>query len=127
MSFHYFNRNVILALVLFAAGAMGHGTAAAAAELVMFRTKACPYCAAWDHDIGGIYHKTEEGRRAPLRIVDMDEERPAELAGIKGLVYSPTFVLVQNEREVGRISGYPGPDFFWPLLGDLLTTMEKRE
>lgn len=102
-------------------------SAGRAAELIMFRSKACSYCMAWDHDIGGIYHKTEEGRRAPLRMVDMGAKRPAPLATIEGLVYSPTFVLMEKGEEVGRITGYPGPDFFWPLLGKLLGKIEQRE
>lgn len=33
---------------------------------------------------------------------------------------TPTFVLTDSGREVGRIAGYPGSDFFYPLLEDLL-------
>jgi len=31
--------------------------------------------------------------------------------------FTPTFILVDDGREVGRIEGYPGEDFFWGLLG----------
>jgi hypothetical protein len=34
--------------------------------------------------------------------------------------YTPTFVVVQDGTEVGRIEGYPGEDFFWGLLGRIL-------
>ena len=34
--------------------------------------------------------------------------------------YSPTFVLVDQGREVGRMEGYTGEDFFWGLLERLL-------
>jgi hypothetical protein len=30
--------------------------------------------------------------------------------------YSPTFVVVMDGREIGRIEGYPGEAFFWGLL-----------
>lgn len=100
---------------------------ARAAQLVMFRIKACPYCAAWDADIGGVYDKTAEGRAAPLREVDMDGRIPPDLQRIAGLVYSPTFVLVEDGQEIGRIIGHPGPDFFWPLLANLLKNIEKKE
>ncbi|MBL3206218.1 thioredoxin family protein, partial [Klebsiella pneumoniae] len=30
--------------------------------------------------------------------------------------YTPTFILVDGGREIGRIEGYPGADFFWGLL-----------
>ncbi len=45
---------------------------------------------------------------------------PAGLA-LKGMPqFTPTFVLIQNGKELGRIEGYPGPDFFWALLDQLL-------
>jgi hypothetical protein len=35
-------------------------------------------------------------------------------------VFTPTFVLVEDGTEAGRIEGYPGEDFFWPLLAKLI-------
>jgi len=97
---------------------------AAAAELVMFESASCPWCAAWNRDVGIIYHKTEEGQRAPLRRVEVDTPRPADLRHIEGIVYTPTFVLVEDGQEMGRIIGYPGEDHFWGLFGDLLRKTE---
>ena len=34
-------------------------------------------------------------------------------------MYTPTLVLMDGGREVGRIVGYPGADLFWGLLGEL--------
>jgi len=86
----------------------------------MFETKACHWCAAWHREVGGIYHKTAESKIAPLRRVDFEGSRPADLAEIRGIVYTPTFVLIEEGHEVGRINGYPGADHFWGLLGMLL-------
>jgi len=94
-----------------------------AVELVMFDQIHCEWCARWDDEIGGIYPKTDEGEAAPLRRVDIHDDRPEDLSGIKGVVFTPTFVLVEDGAELGRIAGYPGADFFWPMLGKLL---EKR-
>jgi hypothetical protein len=88
---------------------------ASAAELVMFRRAGCPWCDAWDRDIGAIYGKSEIGRRAPLRQVDLERDRPDVLLR-SPIRFSPTFVLVENGHELGRIEGYPGEDFFWGLL-----------
>ena len=98
--------------------------AAQAAELVMFTDPGCPWCAAFEREIGPVYPKTEEGRRAPLRRVDI-RDRPPELAWIEGVRMTPTFVLVEGDREVGRITGYPGPDFFFGLLGNLLAKLDR--
>jgi hypothetical protein len=95
-------------------------TAAAAAELVMFRRAGCPYCAAWDRAIGPIYPKTDIGKRVPLRQVDVDRDRDGKVILSSPVRFTPTFVLVDSGRELGRIEGYPGEDFFWGLLERLL-------
>jgi thioredoxin-related protein len=94
-------------------------TAAAALELLMFRRAGCPWCAAWDREVGPVYSRTELGQRAPVRFVDLDHVR--DTAGLKSPVrFTPTFVLFDGGREIGRIEGYPGQDFFWGLLENLV-------
>ena len=85
----------------------------------MYRRAGCPWCAAWDEAIGPIYPKSEVGRQLPLRQVDLDKETPPTVALARPVRYTPTFVLVEDGREVGRIEGYPGEDFFWGLLDKL--------
>lgn len=97
---------------------------ARAAELVMFETAYCPWCATFHHEIGAIYPKTEEGQRAPLRRVDTDKPIPPDLAFIARERLTPLFVLIDQGREVGRIRGYPGEDHFWGLLGILLNKLD---
>jgi hypothetical protein len=92
---------------------------AEAAELLMYRRAGCPWCAAWDRDIGPIYPKTAIGRRIPLRNVDLDRGEAPAIHSRGPIRYTPTFVLVENGREVGRIEGYPGEAFFWGLLEQL--------
>ncbi len=92
----------------------------ATAELVIFESALCEWCEIWNHDVGGVYAKTEEGARAPLRRVDTDAPRPASLLHIRGIVYTPTFVLLDGDQEIGRITGYPGEANFWGLLGEML-------
>lgn len=92
-----------------------------AAELLMFESDDCVWCEAWNQEIGAIYPKTTEGKRAPLRRVDIHAARPDDLQGIQGVRFTPTFVLTDDRgREIGRINGYPGQDFFWGLLSELL-------
>jgi hypothetical protein len=100
---------------------------AGAAELFMYRTAGCPWCAQWDAAIGPIYPKTEVGRRAPLRMVNMDKEKGPDVDLARPVRYSPTFVLVDGGREIGRIEGYPGEDFFWGLVENLVLKLPRRE
>lgn len=91
-----------------------------AAELVMFEQRHCEWCEVWDEEIGVVYAKTAEGARAPLRRVDIHEDRPDDLSDIRAGGFTPTFVVVDDGAEIGRITGYPGEDFFWPMLDQIL-------
>jgi hypothetical protein len=89
-------------------------------SLVMVEQAGCTYCARWDRDVAPEYPLTPEGRAAPLRRVDL-RDLPDDLSFASRPVYTPTFVLFENGEEIGRIEGYPGEDFFWGLLGRLLS------
>ena len=117
--FRDYSGTVAAAFILTAA-LFGVPAPAIAAKLVMFGSPHCPWCEAWESEVGAIYPKTAEGRLAPLRRVDIDQPRPPELAQIDRVVFTPTFVLLVEGREVGRILGYPGEAHFWGLLGSLL-------
>ncbi len=93
---------------------------AGAAELLMLEQDGCAWCDRWNEEIGDIYPKTAEARRAPLRRVDIDEPWPADLAAIARDPFTPTFILVSEGREIDRMRGYAGDEFFWFLLGEML-------
>lgn len=112
-------RSLRLVLLLLSTSLILSGVASAA-ELVMFRRDGCPYCAVWDREIGAIYPKTEIGQRVPLRPVDLDRGDDAPVRTLSPIRYTPTFVLVENGVELGRIEGYPGDAFFWGLLERLV-------
>lgn len=111
---------IVISLAAIAAFALLSAPTACAAELVMFERAGCVWCARFDAEIAPIYGKTEESQAAPLRRVDLNGPRPADLAGIDPGAFTPTFVVVQEGREVGRIRGYPGDAFFFGLLDRIL-------
>ena len=90
------------------------------AELLMAEEPGCPWCARWNDDIGPIYAKTPEATVAPLKRYDLRDGTPDGVELERSVNFTPTFILVNNGKEVGRIEGYPGEDFFWALLGMLL-------
>jgi thioredoxin-related protein len=100
---------------------------AQAAELVMFEQKGCVWCQRFDREIAPAYDKTAEGKRAPLRRVDIEKPQPQDLAFIRRERFTPVFVLVDNGREFGRIRGYPGDTFFWGLLASLIERLDRGE
>ncbi|MGH1354821.1 MAG: thioredoxin family protein [Thalassovita sp.] len=93
---------------------------AQAAELIMVERKGCHYCIEWKADLGPVYPNTPEGKYAPLRIIDISQGAPDGVTFARKVIYTPTFVLVENNSEIGRIEGYPGEDFFWGLLNMML-------
>lgn len=106
---------------------MSTTSSALAAELLMFESDTCRWCDAWHAEIGPIYPKTSEGKRAPLRTVDIGDPRPGDLDHINGVRFTPTFVLIDDDgQEVGRIYGYPGEDFFWGLLEELIAKLPSK-
>ena len=99
----------------------------AAAQLIMFDDEACPWCIRFKKEVLPVYPKTDEGKMAPIRIVDAAEV-PKELEHLEPVVYTPTFVLIDDEKHViGRIEGYPGYDFFWFRLGKLLDRLKEHK
>lgn len=95
--------------------------ARAAMELLMFEQPGCMYCARWDAEVSPKYPKTSEGRAAPLRRLDFHADLPPDIAISRPPTFTPTFVLIVDGVEAGRIEGYPGEDFFWALLGEMIT------
>ena len=89
-------------------------------ELVMLWRAGCSWCAYFDRKVAPVYPKTAEGGRAPLRKVDIAADWPADLPRIERIRYTPTFVMMAAGREVGRIEGYPGDDFFFAMVQNLL-------
>jgi hypothetical protein len=115
-------RNAFIALFML----VGASSAGQAAELVMFRQAMCEWCEVWDDEVGVVYNKTREGQQAPIRQIDIHVERPANLKAIKPVIFTPTFVLFENDIEIGRIQGYPGEAFFWDLLSQMLKEMTAK-
>ncbi len=103
------------------------GLSAYAAELLMFHEEGCYWCEKWEEEIGPIYPKTAEGKKAPLRKMDIHNDIP-DFIEDKGIVhFTPTFVLVEQGQEIGRITGYPGEDNFWWFLEELVAKLPKEK
>ena len=93
--------------------------ASQAAELLMFSQGGCPSCLRWDREVGTIYDKTAEAAIMPLRHIDIARQATSNVTLSSRILYTPTFVVVDDGREIGRITGYINDDAFWGLLGSL--------
>lgn len=99
---------------------------ALAAELLMLEQPGCVWCARFNAEIAPAWPKTDEGRLAPLRRVDITEPWPADLAGVGKERFTPTFVLMEDGQEIGRLRGYVGDEFFWYRIGELLAKLRPE-
>jgi hypothetical protein len=126
MKYHGKAWKALAALIFVAAGGIaGFAASAEAAELLAFVSARCAYCVAWEREVGRVYARTWEGRQAPLRRVNADAENGADLDQFADVRATPTFILVDGGREVGRIAGYSGSDAFWPELDKLLARLRS--
>ncbi len=91
--------------------------------LLMAEEDGCYWCGRWNEEIAHIYPKTAEGRAAPLQRYDLHHDTPS-VAFARRVSFTPTFILVDDGRELARIEGYPGEDFFWGLLSMMLERAE---
>ena len=80
--------------------------------LVMVEQDGCIYCRRWHAEVGEIYPVTEFAIRAPLRIVDL-HDMPEDLSLTSRVVFTPTFLLVEDGQEIARAEGYTGDEIFW--------------
>jgi hypothetical protein len=90
------------------------------AEIIIFEQRGCEWCDVWNEQIAPVFPKTPEAKCARLRRVDIHDPNADILQRIKPVIYTPTFVVMENGEEIGRVRGYAGEDFFWFHLGQQL-------
>jgi len=113
----------LIALCALPLTAMG----ASALELIMYDKEGCVWCARFDRDIGRNYQRSEAGRIAPLRRIDIRDQHRSGVELDEPVIYTPTFVLSDDDGvEVGRITGYQGEGEFWGRLDALLNRLPPR-
>jgi hypothetical protein len=110
--------NVGMALAVLAlSGRWAPAGAAPPFTLIMVDDPGCSYCRKFEAEIGPGYPRTPHGRIAPLLKI---RRGSPELQAFGTTNYTPTFILVRGQREVGRITGYPGAEYFYEELASLL-------
>ena len=112
------DRRALLLGAMVSVLALGPAEAGGGLVLIMVEEPGCQYCRKFDAEIGPGYSHSREGRTAPLMRV---HRHAAQLRGLAPVIYTPTFILMRHGEEIGRITGYPGRDDFYPELSSLLS------
>ena len=126
--YHMFGKTAakLLLIGLFAFAANVLPLPARAAELLMFESGGCIYCLRWDRAVGSIYDKTAEAKILPLRRIDVNRQSSSGVALQSPVRYTPTFVVVDRGREIGRIEGFISDEQFWGLLDEFVAKLAAR-
>ena len=100
---------------------------ASAAELLMIHDPQCPFCKAFMRDVAPEYSVTYQGKALTLRVLDttIAEDREWIIQAvlsrrIKPFRGTPTFIIYYNGKEVERVEGYGGKEWFYEKLDDAI-------
>lgn len=91
-------------------------------ELVVIEADGCIYCGLFRRDVLPSYTVSDQGKQMPVRFVDVNDTDKARLDLKTPVDIVPTFIVVKSSHEVGRISGYMGPDDFFHSISYLLAS-----
>ena len=93
-------------------------TSAADSRLIMVTSDHCPYCQAWELDVGAVYNKSPYATTLPLTRVEIGSKMPESVTLQKPVVGTPTFLIVHDGQEINRQNGYFDADLFWWWLSE---------
>ena len=94
-------------------------------RLLMVEQAGCYYCRVFNRDIAPVYEKSAEGQAAPLVHVQLRGDLPEGVVLNTQPFVTPTFILIGPDGgEIERLTGFPGEDFFWPYISDMISTAQ---
>ena len=103
-------------------------------ELLMIHNPSCPYCRAFLNEVGPTYSETKQGKALPLHILDVSQSdnttwlrKEIKAKNIKGILGTPTFIIINNNMEVGRFVGYAGKEWFFDRLDESVKKSVQHE
>ena len=113
----------IMFSLLFSLPAPGHP--GPVAELLMIHNPSCIFCKAFMNDVALDYSTTKQGKALPLVILDITIlenrewlKREMQAGNIKEIHGTPTFIIYKDGKEVGRVVGYSGKEWFYQKLDE---------
>lgn len=89
-------------------------------ELIMFETSLCNHCAVFDDEVVKLYKSHSLAQMAPMVKVNLDEEGTGRYHLNKPIQMVPTFIVMKNGKEIGRISGMVNKFAFLAFVRDKL-------
>ncbi|WP_147180243.1 MULTISPECIES: transcriptional regulator [Alphaproteobacteria] len=94
--------------------------------MIVLEQPGCPWCKQFNEEIAPAWPNTPEGHVAPLRRVDITEPWPEDLAAVQRERFTPSFILMHGGKEIGRLRGYVGDQFFWFRIAELIAELPQQ-
>lgn len=94
-------------------------------RMVVFVSPYCDTCRKFEAEVADRYSKTDIGQRLPMVLVDTFDP-PADFAERARYVAFTPCMVVENPdgKEVARIRGYRGDEFFWGELDSIVRKLD---
>lgn len=87
-------------------------------ELIMFSTSLCDHCAVFDQETARIYKSNSLSKKAPLIKVNIDEYGTGKYHLREPIEVVPTFIVMNNGKEVARLKGLVDKFLFLSFIRD---------
>ncbi len=91
-------------------------------ELVVIEADGCIFCQIFRSDVLPSYEASEQGKQMPAHFVDINDMEATHIEFKAAVDIVPTFIVVKDHHEVGRIPGYVGPENFFHSINYLLAS-----
>lgn len=91
-------------------------------QLLVMEADGCIYCGIFRRDVLPSYEASERGKEMPVRFVDINDIPKTGIELQSQIDILPTFVIIKDNREIGRIPGYMGPEDFFHSINYLLSS-----
>ena len=89
-------------------------------RLVVMTAPGCIYCGLFRRDVQPSYETSPHGAEIPLNYIDINDDAADKLELKSPIEIVPTVVLLEGNKEVGRIPGYVSPENFFHAFNYLL-------
>ncbi len=93
-------------------------------ELVVVEVPGCIYCGIFRRDVLPSYQASPRAKTVPLRFLDLNDEAADRLDLSAPVTVVPTVLVLENGREIGRITGYTGPENFFHSINAALAGID---
>ena len=87
--------------------------------MLMITDEACPYCQAWEREVGHVYPKTDFSKEFKLVRMPIDVSMSDFGDNVDPALGTPTFIFIRDRVEIGRIEGFSDVEMFWWLISDI--------